>query len=144
MMSKRLKVGIVKLSSPSNAILTRDAGNDNIPIVKLLESEDIGVPKTPIKKSASAVALGAPMSEDDVFAYDTTPTASRPGSRNSNITVIGPPGQEIITKIEQEIKLQNKQFEGKPHLPRADRGFQPTVANAQGLFSPDGLVFVAK
>ena len=84
------------------------------------------------------------MSDDDVFGYDTTPTASRPGSRNSNITVIGPPGQEVISKIQQEMKLQKKPFEGKAHQPRADRGAQPTPANAQGLFSPDGLVFVAK
>lgn len=102
---------------------------------------ELGVPKTPLRRTASDIALRV-SDEDDVFS---TPGYDRRGSNITTVAPIALPGQEAADKIRRSQEVQAKAAEGyRAYAPRADRGIQPTAANAQGLFTPDALVFVAK
>jgi hypothetical protein len=52
---------------------------------------------------------------------------------------------QITHSIMNNFRAPAASFSGAGFLPRADRASQmPNAANAQGIFSPDALIFVAK
>ena len=94
-----------------------------------------------IRKSASTIDLRG-HNDDDVFATSTEASASGvPGMFN-----IGPfyPSKAAIDTINRTTTAQIKARGYNGYQPREDRGLEANANNAQGLFSPDANVFVAK
>jgi hypothetical protein len=94
-----------------------------------------------IRKSASTLDLRV-SAEDDVFGPRTPATASS-ASGSLNATSTGP-SQEAISILNRTAQQFHRVRGYNGFKPRMDRGLEPNSANAQGLFSPDANVFVAK
>ena len=94
-----------------------------------------------IRKSASTIDLRG-HDEDDVFAPSTTASVSAvPGLFN-----VGPSqsSKAAIDSINRTASAHYRARGYNGYMPREDRGMEPDAHNAQGLFSPDANVFVAK
>jgi hypothetical protein len=98
-----------------------------------------------IRKSASNLELQT-REDDDVFGNDEIRAApgSPPASPGLIRNTITGKGTEAISIINRNTSHYQRVRGYNGFVPRNDRGLEPNVHNAQGIFSPDANVFVAK
>jgi hypothetical protein len=98
-----------------------------------------------IRKSASNLELQT-KEDDDVFGNDEIKAApgSPPASPSLVQTTVTGKASEAISIINRNTSHYHRVRGYNGFVPRNDRGLEPTVHNAQGIFSPDANIFVAK
>jgi hypothetical protein len=98
----------------------------------------------PMRKTASAITLrGA--ENDDVFGPDNT-TTTTPDLSNTDTTntALGKEPTTISERIAAGCLSLVPPSMLPTYAPRPDRGTEVTVHNAQGIWPPEAIVFVAK